>query len=112
MGRFDLLVKKLKKTAPDPKFVNWEKTQDQYEGWHLLYADQCPWHEKSVKDLSHTAMENEIVLNVTKLKTPKEAQNAPSGFGTFTLIHDGEVLADHYISATRFKNILKKELVK
>ena len=40
----------------------------------------------------------------------KEAKNAPSGYGVFNLLHDGKLLEDHYLSATRFKNILKKEL--
>jgi hypothetical protein len=53
-------------------------------------------------------MDNGITLTVKKLATPKEAQKAPSGFGTFSLIKDGKLLADHYISRTRFENILKQ----
>jgi hypothetical protein len=39
-------------------------------------------------------------------------QLAPSGFGTFSLLKDGKLLEDHYISRTRFENILKKEAKK
>jgi hypothetical protein len=53
-----------------------------------------------------------IEMKVTKLLTPEEARNAPSGFGTFSLIKDGKLLEDHYLSRTRFENILKKELGK
>ena len=70
----------------------------------------CPWHEKSAFDLLNTAMDFGIDLKVTKIKTAKEAKNAPSGYGVFNLLHDGKLLEDHYISATRFKNIIKKEL--
>ena len=51
-------------------------------------------------------------LKVTKLETAQEAKNAPSGFGVFNLLHDGKLLEDHYLSATRFKNILKIKLKK
>jgi len=77
----------------------------------LLYADQCPWHEKSVSAISDVAREEGVPLQVTHLNKPEEAQKGPSGFGTFALIKDGKLLADHYLSATRFKNILKKEFV-
>jgi hypothetical protein len=45
-----------------------------------------------------------------KLQCAPEAQRAPSGFGVFALVKDGKLLEDHYISETRFKTILKKEL--
>jgi hypothetical protein len=47
---------------------------------------------------------------VIKLVTPREAQNAPSGFGTFALLKDGKLLGDHYLSRTRFENIIRQEM--
>ena len=108
-GRFDLLSKKWDARKPDPKLRDWTDEQSKYKGWHLVYADQCPWHEKSVEALLNTAMDFNIDLNITKLETAQEAKNAPSGFGVFSLLHNGRLLEDHYISATRFRNILKKE---
>jgi len=111
-GRFELLSKSWDKNADDPKLFDWTKQQKKYKGWHLLYADQCPWHEKSAFDLLNTAMDYGIDLKVTKINNAKEAKKAPSGYGVFNLLRDGKLLEDHYISATRFKNILKKELKK
>ncbi|HTY63842.1 MAG TPA: hypothetical protein VMG30_16460, partial [Acidobacteriota bacterium] len=51
-----------------------------------------------------------VDLNVWVLAIPEEAQKAPSGFGVYSLIRDGRLLEDHYLSATRFESILKKEL--
>lgn len=110
MGRFELLCKKWDTTVPDPKLIDWTAEQHKYSGWHLVYADQCPWHEKSVEAILNLAMDHEIDLKITKLHTAHEAKTAPSGFGVFSLLHNGKLLEDHYISATRFKNILKKEL--
>lgn len=109
-GRFELVCKKWDNEAPDPELRNWELQQSKYQGWQLVYADQCPWHDKAVNALWNTAQDYDIDLQLVRLETSEEAQSAPSGFGVFSLLHDGKLLEDHYISATRFKNILKKEL--
>lgn len=64
---------------------------------------------KSIDVLSETAKAAGVTLKIRELKNAKEAQNAPSGYGVFGLIHDGRLIADHYISKARFLNILKKE---
>ena len=110
LGRFELLAKTFNNNSPMPKFNNWLEELANYKGWNLVYSDQCPWHEKAVEVLNESAVEHGIKLNTKKLTNPIEAQQAPSGFGTFSLIKDGRLLADHYISKTRFENILKKEI--
>lgn len=110
LDRFELLVKPLNDQSKLPCFNDWTKEQLKYKGWNLVYSNQCPWHEKSVKDLLNCAMAHGIELNIIELKTPYAAQQAPSGFGTFSLIKDGKLLGDHYISKTRFQNILKQQM--
>ncbi len=46
-------------------------------------------------------------LKISKITTAQEARQAPSGFGVLSLLHDGKLLEDHYISETRFRKILK-----
>ncbi len=108
--RFELMAKAWNTDAKKPKFHNWTVQQEKYKGWHLLYADQCPWNEKSVAAILNVAMDYGVDLKVSKLNTVEEAKMAPSGFGVFNLLHDGKLLDDHYLSATRFTSILKKEL--
>ncbi|NAS14456.1 YoaP domain-containing protein [Poritiphilus flavus] len=108
--RFELLSKKWIISDADPLLADWTANQKNYQGWHLVYANQCPWHEKSAEAMLKVAREHGIDLKITLLKTPSDAQNAPSGFGVFSLLHDGKLLEDHYLSETRFRNILKKEL--
>lgn len=110
LGRFELLYKAFRPGAPAPSLIDRTSQLDNYQGWHLLYADQCPWHQKAVSDLKEAAAENHLELNITRLETPEQARHAPTGYGTFGLIKDGKLLADHYISKTRFLNILRKEL--
>lgn len=109
LGRFELMYKKLNGASQIPQLNNWINQQEKYQGWNLIYSDQCPWHDKSITDIEHAAIDKGIKLKIINLKTPEEAQHGPSGYGTFALIKDGRLLADHYISKTRFENILKKE---
>ena len=109
-NRFDLLAKKLKDTSINPGFIDWEEYLTNKTGWNLYYSDQCPWHIKSVKDIQKVADEAGIALKVKKIDSPEVAKRCGSGFGTFSLIYNDRLLADHYISSTRFKNILSKEL--
>ncbi len=109
-GRFELLMKKFDTNFPNPKLIDWTQNQKNYLGWHLLYADQCPWNEPSAFALKETALEYGIDLKLKKIDSVQQAKAAPSGFAVFSLLHDDKLLEDHYLSATRFKNILKKEL--
>lgn len=93
----------------DVSFTNWEENRARYSGLNLIYSDQCPMFTKSVNDLYEVALSFGIELNIIRQDNFIDAQNAPSGYGVFTLVKDGKMLADHYISGTRFKNILKKE---
>lgn len=80
---------------------------------HCIYlarrAHQCPWHAKAARALAETARETGIDLHIREIRSAKEAQHAPSGFGAFALLHDGKLLADHYVSRTRFRNIIRAE---
>jgi hypothetical protein len=108
-GRFELMAVKFDENSPDPKLIIWDSQLPKYKGWHLLYADQCPWHDKGVKALIQTAQGKGIDLKVKKIVKAEVAKQMPSGFGVFALIHDGKLLEDHYISKTRFETIIKKE---
>lgn len=112
LGRFELMSLTFDDKFPQPHFIDWTKQQTGYKGWNLVYSDQCPWHQKSIADLVQAALDFGIEMKVTKLSTPLEARNAPSGFGTFSLLKDGKLLEDHYISRTRFENIVKQEMGK
>jgi len=53
---------------------------------------------KSAADLVEMAFENGLKLNVTVMKTAKDAQNAPSYYGVYNLLWNGRLIADHYVS--------------
>jgi hypothetical protein len=109
--RFGLVVHRLREGA-EPRFRDIEDNRAKYRGLHLVYSDQCPLLSKSVNDLSQMAAEYGLNLRVTLLKSAHEAQNAPSYYGSFSLLWNGRLLSDHYVSKGRFANILRKEILK
>jgi N-acetylglutamate synthase-like GNAT family acetyltransferase len=110
---FELLVKKIKKSAHSPRFRgDWGERLSQYsKGLNIIRSDQCPYLEKWVKEISETTQEiYGLKAKIVELKTCKDAQNAPSAYGTFSIIYKGKLVAVHPISNKRFVNIMNKEL--
>lgn len=109
---FELLVRKLA-NVPSPKFRgDWNKRLSQYgPRLTIIRSDQCPYVEKSVKEISKTAEEKyNIKPEIIELKNCKEAQNAPSAFAIFGIVYNRKLVAEHPISNKRFMNIMDKEV--
>lgn len=107
---YDLLVKTLRK-GKLPRFRSCEKQLKRYRGLNIVYSNQCPWVARGIRMMIETAKARKLLLKVFEMRTPDKAQNAPSVYATFNLIYNGRLLADHYISHHRFRNIIDKELV-
>ncbi|KPL04446.1 MAG: hypothetical protein AMJ90_01040 [candidate division Zixibacteria bacterium SM23_73_2] len=108
---FCLMVKKFKKNAPTPDFKGEQKKKlKKYKELTLIYASQCPFLAKSIRELTSASKEKGIKLNIIELKKPAQSQNAPSPYGVFNLVYKGRLLADHYISKRRFQYIMNEEL--
>jgi len=106
---FELMVIKFDEQASSPCFrISPEEKMEHYnQGLWIFSSDQCPYTEKATRDITETAKEVYMIkTNVVKLKTHKEAQECPGAFGTFCMVYNGKLIADHPISNTRFKNIM------
>jgi len=106
--RFQLVAYRLG-DGPEPKFRQLGSRYVDEPGLQIVYSAQCPLLSKSVHDLAEVADECGLGLKITEMKTAHEAQDAPTYYGVFTLLWNGRVLSDHYVSKTRFKSILAKE---
>ena len=53
-------------------------------------------------------MEYGIVPNLVNLRSASDAQNSPTPYAIFSLIYNGQLLADHQISRTHFRNVMRK----
>lgn len=109
-GRFQLLVHRIR-GGPEPRFRDLGAKWAKHKGLHIVYSAQCPYLPKSANDISVMAEEHGLKVKVTELRSAREAQDAPSHYGVFNLLWNGQLLSDHYVSRGRFKNMLKKEIL-
>lgn len=108
---FQLLARRIG-SGPLPAFPqNWAERLHQCQDLQLIYTNQCPYIGKAVAELPPVAERHGIQLHLLELNNPADArERMPSPYGVISLVYQGRLLADHPISATRFKNILQKEL--
>jgi ribosomal protein S18 acetylase RimI-like enzyme len=104
---FHLMVRTLH-AGKTPSFTNTCEQLKRYQGLHIVYSNQCPWVCRFINELDDLIKKRKLDITITQLMTAQEAQNAPSLYATFSLIYNGKILADHYISQTRFENIINK----
>jgi hypothetical protein len=108
---FQLLIKESRKGSKPAFPHNWQERLKQYQGLKLIYTNQCPYIGKAVEELPPVAKKYAIQLNLVEIRNAKEARiKMPSPYGVFNLVYNGQLLADHPISATRFRNILQRDL--
>ncbi|MEE4178112.1 MAG: GNAT family N-acetyltransferase [Bacteroides sp.] len=103
-----LLVRPLKE-GPLPHLNDWKARQADFQGLHILYSRQCPWVARLIDEIREEGLEDKLKMQIKELTVPSEAQQAPSSYAVFNLLHNGRLLADRYVSVTRLKNILEKE---
>ena len=106
-----MLVRKLNPSAPNPAFKEgWEARVKKYSrGLTIIRSHQCPHIAKFAGEIAQAA-ERDYGLKprIVEIESYREAQNAPTPYAVFAVLHDGRILADHQISLTRFRNIMGK----
>jgi len=108
---YQLLVRKFQAGATNPAFQKgWDERVAKYgRGLTIIRAAQCPYVAKFSAEIIESAKEEYgIKPKVVELRSARDAQNAPTPYATFALIYDGKLVADHQISRTRFRNIMRK----
>ncbi len=107
---YELLVKKLKKTAPDPRFiVERERLLKRYrKGLTILAADQCPYVAKSTERTAEASRTLGLEPKVIPVGRAKAFRELPTPYGVFSIIYDGKIIAHRPISATRFTSIMRR----
>jgi len=108
-GKEQLLIKQFSE-ALLPGFIKSSLNLSGHKGLTIFYSKQCPWVARFIKEVKPILEKENLVPEIIEIKTPAAAQSAPSIYGVFNLIYNGRLLADRYISTTRFVNIIKKEI--
>lgn len=105
-GTEQLLAKRFKKSAL-PVINDWSGELKKRQGLQIVYSKQCPWVARFIEESRLVFDKFDLRPVVTELRIAAQAQRGPSLYGVFSLILDGRLLADRYISTTRLANILK-----
>ena len=107
---YELLVKKMKKAAPAPRFiVERERLLKRYKkGLTILAADQCPMVPKCVEEIAEVARTLGLEPNVVRIRSAKASRELPTPYGMFSIIYDGKLIADRPVGATRFSSMMRK----
>jgi GNAT superfamily N-acetyltransferase len=107
---YELLVKKFKKAAPDPRFiVERERVLRMYNrGLTILAADQCTYVIKSVERIAEASRTLGLEPRVVRVASAKASRELPTPYGVFSIVYDGKLIAERPISARRFTNIISK----
>jgi hypothetical protein len=110
---FELLAIKFNPSSENPRFKPQMDTilKKYGSGLTILRSPQCPYTEKNVNSILDSA-ENRFKLktHLVDLNEYSEVQNSPCSFGTFCILHNGEIISHHPISSTRFENIMTKRV--
>jgi len=131
---YRLLVRKLNPAAPNPAFkAGLEDRLKKYrQGLTIIRSDQCPYIAKFAGEIAQTTntspeplalqayiakfageiaqtaeREYGIKPRIVQIRSHREAQNAPTPYAVFAVLYKGRILADHQISRTRFRNIMR-----
>ncbi|MCP5521040.1 MAG: GNAT family N-acetyltransferase [Verrucomicrobiales bacterium] len=107
---YELLVKKLQRAAPDPRFtVERKRLPRRYgKGLTILAADQCPYVSKSVGRIAEASRTLGLEPRVVRVTSARASRELPTPYGIFSILHDGRLIAERPISATRFLSIMRK----
>lgn len=106
---YELLVRKLEKAAPDPRFrVDKERLLKRYRnGLTILAADQCPMVPKWVEDIAAVSRAMGLEPKVVPVRSARASRELPTPYGMFSILYDGKLIAGRPISATRFSSIMR-----
>ena len=105
---FELLVKRFDET-PLPTFPrNWDERLNRCgSGLTVFRADQCPYIEDAVKAVLEIASERGIETRVIELTSGRQVQDsAPSPYGVFSIVYNGELVTYHYLGKKEKKRLL------
>lgn len=109
---FELCVLKFNQSAFAPHFrEEMDKDLNKFaEGLTIMRSAQCPYSVKNVDTILESATTMGVPATLIELEDAESAQSVPCPFGSFCIIYNGEIIAHHPISGTRFKNIMDKKL--
>jgi len=109
---FELLVKKFRKNAPDPRFKEVVRagTIEDNEGVVIMYSHQCPFHEDFVEIMLATARDMGLPAKKIRIDSLETARDVPYPTGLAGIYLNGQFLSYEITTAKRFEKMLKEHM--
>ena len=107
---FELLYKNFDKNdSRKPAFQTYAKSgKTNRSGLVIYYTNQCPHAEKYALLVKDCAEEKGWSLELIKIESRKEAQNAPTPFTTYSLFYNGRLVTNEILSEKKFLQLLEE----
>lgn len=108
---YELLYLPLETQTALPKFKDCCKNASIPEkGMVLYYTNQCPHTEKYAPHIAAIAEANGQTIQLRKIETTEQAQNAPAPFTTYSFFDEGNFITNEIFSESKFKKYLEGRL--
>jgi len=98
---FELMVNRFSPWPPPSFPDNWGERLHRFgKGLTVVRSDQCPYIDDATRIALETAKAHGIESRVVELKTCKEVHDrAPSPYGVYSIVLDGDLLSYHCMGA-------------
>lgn len=97
--------------APIPKIKECAKTGTvTQQGMVLYYTNQCPHTEKYAPLICELAQQHGASIELHKIETTEQAQNAPTPFTTYSFFYNGNFITNEIFSPKKFEKFLAEHL--
>lgn len=109
---FELWVKKFDESASPAFPRDWETRLFRYgPGLTILRSNQCPYIENSARAVLESAREMGVEARAIELHSAREIQDhAPSAYGVFNIVYNGELLTYHPIGGKDLLKLLRERM--
>jgi GNAT superfamily N-acetyltransferase len=108
---FDLMVKQFD-AAPLPTFpTDWKARLAQFgPGLTVVRSGQCPYMEDATNTVIEFGRTKGIKTEAVALETSRQVQEmSPTPYGTFAIVHDGQLLSYYYMTDKDLEKTLGEE---
>jgi ribosomal protein S18 acetylase RimI-like enzyme len=99
--------------APPPHFpTDWERRAASFgEGLTVVRTDQCPYLDDAVNTALEAGRDHGLKVRAIDLTSAREIrEKAPSPYGVFSIVVDGEVLSHYYQPRNKLDELLVARL--
>ncbi|MBR4270953.1 MAG: GNAT family N-acetyltransferase [Clostridia bacterium] len=107
IGEYELLALQFNTSSPPNFSKNAHSMQIDSKDFTIYYANECPYVEYEVNELSDYAKNNNIKLNFIKIDSLEKAKNAPCFMNNWANFYKGKFISSTILNANALQKLLK-----